>query len=137
MATRQEVEQIVTTVGAWEGITSTPHRFGGVEFNLGKVEIGHIHSSGMVDIPFTRKLREALVAQGDAELHHLLSDSGWITFHVRQPQDVAQAIRLYRLSYLQKGKRRGHAVDMDAELTTLGFGAAVTAALSSQSRTEA
>ena len=123
MQTRNDVKNIIDAVSAWDGITSATHRFGGVEFNLGKVEIGHIHSNGMVDIPFTRKLREVLVAQGDAQPHHLLADSGWITFLVRQPQDVTQALRLYRLSYLQKGKRRGHSLDVESELTTLNFGA--------------
>jgi hypothetical protein len=122
MQLRNDVKTIVDTVGAWEGIAHESHRFGGVQFNMGKVEIGHIHSNGMVDIPFTRKLREVLVAQGDAQPHHFLVDSGWITFMIRQPQDVAQAIRLYRLSYLQKGKRRGQVADIAAELVTLGFG---------------
>lgn len=125
MQLRNDVKTIVDAVGAWDGIASESHRFGGVQFNMGKVEIGHIHANGMVDIPFTRKLREVLVAQGDAQPHHFLADSGWITFMIRQPQDVAQAMRLYRLSYLQKGKRRGQVADIDAELATLGFGDAV------------
>jgi hypothetical protein len=118
---RSDVNTIIETVTQWDGITAQPHRFGGVEFNLGKVEIGHIHAHGLVDIPFTRKLRESLVAHGDAQPHHMLHDSGWISFYLRQPDDVAQALRLYRLSYLQKGSRRGRTLDVGAELATLKF----------------
>jgi hypothetical protein len=129
---RDDVEQIVSTVSAWEGIEALPHRFGGVEFSLNGVEIGHIHSNGMVDIPFTRRIREQLVSAGEAGLHHLLRDSGWITLYVRRPEDVAQALRLYRLSYLHKRYRRP-ADRQDgtfaAELGRLGFGAAVLESL--------
>jgi hypothetical protein len=125
---RDDVQQIVNTVSAWERIEPLPHRFGGVEFSLNGVEIGHIHSNGMVDIPFTRRIREQLVSAGEAGLHHLLRDSGWITFYVRRPDDVAQALKLYRLSYLHKRYRRP-ADRQDgtfaAELGKLGFGAAV------------
>jgi Ni,Fe-hydrogenase I large subunit len=126
---RHDVQTIIEQVQAWQGVETAPHRFGGVEFNLGKVEVGHIHSNGMVDIPFTRKLREQLVAQGEAQPHHLLAESGWITFHLRTPQDVAQALRLYRLSYVQKGSRRGYDINVQDELTQLGFSNDVNALL--------
>lgn len=128
-------DEIVRAVMAWEDVTAAPHRFGGVEFNYGKVEIGHIHGSRMVDIPFTRRIREILVAQDEAERHHLLQDSGWISFYLRGPDDVAQAIRLYRLSYLQKRGRRDRAFreevlskELDALALTPALRAAVTGA---------
>jgi hypothetical protein len=103
---REFVRHIVDTVSSWDGIETAPHRFGGIEFRLGAVEVGHIHSNAMVDIPFTVRLRERLVAGSEAGLHHLLPDTGWITFYVRTETDVAQALRLYRLSYIHKRYRR-------------------------------
>jgi Family of unknown function (DUF5519) len=101
------VENFTKTVSQWEQVAATPHRFGGTEFNIGKVEIGHIHhSNGMVDIPFTVKVREVLVAEGLAGYHHLLTDSGWITYFVRDENSLQHAIWLMRLSYLQKASRR-------------------------------
>lgn len=105
---REWVEQVIHTVSTWDGVTVEPHRFGGREFKLGKVEVGHIHSHGMVDIPFTRRIREVLVAENHAEPHHLLVESGWITFYMRQPEDVTHALWLYRLSYIQKSYRRAN-----------------------------
>ena len=71
------------------------------------MEIGHIHNyNGMVDIPFTVKVREVLVKEGLADYHHLLKDSGWITYFVRDENSLQHAIWLMRLSYLQKTSRR-------------------------------
>jgi hypothetical protein len=125
---RADVEAVVREVSGWEGINASPHRFGGVEFTLGKVEVGHIHGNGMVDIPFTRALREALVADGEAEHHHVLPDSGWISFYLNHTGEVADAIRLFKLSYLQKTRRRGSTSPQEgfeAALAALGFGARV------------
>jgi hypothetical protein len=120
-----ESQRVIAVVSSWDSIEAQPHRFGGIEFTLGKVEVGHIHvESGLVDIPFMKRTREALVADGEAELHHILPESGWISFWMRGDQDVAQAIRLYRLSYLMKTYRRDHAIPQ-AELDALHFSAAV------------
>ncbi len=122
-------QRVIDAVSAWNGIEARPHRFGGVEFVLGNVEVGHIHvDSGLVDIPFTKRTREALVADGEAELHHILPESGWISFWMRGDQDVDQAVRLYRLSYLMKTYRRDHAIPA-AELDALHFSPAVIESL--------
>lgn len=91
--------QIVQTLLAWEGVTQHPHRFGGVEFRLGSREIGHIHGDWLVDIPFPTKVRDEVVASGQAEAHHILPDSGWISRYLRQPGDLETAIALLRRSY--------------------------------------
>jgi hypothetical protein len=127
------VKSIVDEVSAWDGMTTAPHRFGGVEFKLGNVEIGHIHSNGMVDIPFTVKTRAALVGEGATGLHHLLHESGWTTFYVRSADDAAHALRLYRLSYLHKQARRPSERTSGAyveAVAALGFGAGVRASVS-------
>ncbi len=108
-------------ISAWDGVQAAPHRFGGVEFQWGGVEIGHIHRGGMVDIPFTRRIREALVAAHITELHHLLPETGWITFHIRTPQDIDTVRTLMRLSYLQKRRRRLPQGDFAAEMASLAL----------------
>jgi hypothetical protein len=121
---RQDVQALIERISELDGIVTHPHRFGGIEFNYGKVEIGHVHSNGMVDIPFTRSLREHLVADNEAELHHLLQDSGWITFFVHQDGDVENAVRLFELSYLQKTAKRNPDLDhatIKNRLTELNF----------------
>ena len=101
---------IVQKLLAWEGVTQHPHRFGGIEFRLGTREIGHIHGDWLVDIPFPTKVRDEIVASGQAEAHHILPNSGWISRYLRQPGDLETAITLLGRSYAialnQYSKRR-------------------------------
>jgi Luciferase len=86
---------------AWPTISVHPHRFGGKEFLFGSAEVGHMHEGGIVDIPFPRAVRNALLAAGLAEQHHWVPNSGWITFHVRDEDNLSHALWLLRLSYLR------------------------------------
>ena len=58
-------------ISQWPHVSVHSHRFGGREFQFGKAEIGHIHIGGVVDIPFTRPIHDALLSEGLAENHHL------------------------------------------------------------------
>lgn len=91
-------ETITRAVSAWEGVTVQPHRFG-VEYVIGKREIGHIHGDQVVDIPFPKKVRDEIVQAGRAQAHHILPESGWISFYLGQPEDVEQAIALLSENY--------------------------------------
>lgn len=92
-------ERIAQAVLAWPGVEQAPHRFGGIEFRLVKRELGHLHGNALVDLPFPRKVRDELVAQGRARPHHVLPDSGWVSFWIESPEDVEHAITLFRLAY--------------------------------------
>jgi hypothetical protein len=70
-------EQVTTEVLSWDGVTSASHRFGGVEFLLGKREIGHLHGDRLADLPFPRRVRDELVESGRAKPHHVMPQSGW------------------------------------------------------------
>ena len=91
--------QIHEAVLAWEGVTAHPHRFGGTEYRLGRREIGHIHGNQLVDIPFPKKVRDEIVAAGQAEVHHILPESGWVSCYLRHPNDVDGVISLIRRSF--------------------------------------
>jgi hypothetical protein len=88
-------------VSAWPQISVHPHRFGGREFRFGSAEVGHVHAGGVVDIPFPRLIRDRLLAEGLAEEHRWVPNSGWLTFHVRSEEDLRHALWLMRLSYLR------------------------------------
>lgn len=99
---------IEEAVLGWTGATSHPHRFGGVEFRLGKVELGHLHGDRLADLPFPTKLRNELVEHGRARPHHVLPSSGWVSRSISDASDVAEVIALFRLNYdrLQASKSR-------------------------------
>ena len=91
--------RIEREVGSWEGVTTHAHRFGGVEFRLGRREIGHLHGERWVDLPFQKTIRDMLVETGRAQPHHVLPETGWVSRQIRSDVDVAGVIELFRLSY--------------------------------------
>jgi hypothetical protein len=80
-------------------VSEGTHRFGGIEFRLGRRELGHLHGETLADLPFPRRVRDELVAEGRAAPHHVLPDSGWVSRRVRGPEDVAAVVELFRMSY--------------------------------------
>ena len=96
----ESVQQaIVRQVSAWPGVTTGPHRFGGVELRYGRRELGHVHGNKLVDLPFPLLIREQLVAAGKAEPHHVHPESGWVSVFVREQADVERVVELFRLNY--------------------------------------
>jgi hypothetical protein len=85
--------RIEQEVGSWEGVSVHPHRFGGVEFRLGRRELGHIHTGGWADLPFTRRIRAMLVETGRAEPHRF-GVAGWVSATLDD-----ETVELFRLSY--------------------------------------
>ena len=95
-STREKIEREVT---GWPGVEGRPHRFGGVEFRVNGHEIEHLHGSRLADLPFPVRVRRELVAAGKAQLHHVLPQTGWVSYPIRQPEDVDGALELFRLNY--------------------------------------
>ena len=95
------LKKLEEEVGLWTNISVHPHRFGGQEFLFGAAEVGHVHATGIVDIPFPRSVRDALLADGLAEEHHWVPNSGWITFRIRSEEDLQHAVWLMRMSYIR------------------------------------
>ncbi len=91
--------QIEREVGSWDGVTVSAHRFGGVEFRVGRRELGHLHGSYLADLPFPVPVRKQLVAAGKAETHHILPASGWVSYRIGSERDVPSVVALFRLNY--------------------------------------
>ena len=99
MSIRGAQSAITKMVTSWSGVTVQSHRFGGVEYVIGKREIGHIHGDHLVDIPFPKKVRDEILAAGRAQPHHILPETGWVSFYIREENDVEKAITLLHESY--------------------------------------
>ena len=93
------MHQVETVILAWPGVTTKVHRFGGTEFNWGRREIGHLHGHGLLDIPFTRPLRDEAVQSGRAWPHHIFPRSAWVSVYLRSEEDVPNAVELLRRNY--------------------------------------
>src|ERR1041384_8810768 len=99
-------EAIVREVAAWPGVTTGKHRFGGTEFRFGRRELGHLHGSRLADLPFPVSIRKELIAARRADPHHILPESGWVSFRIRGDADADAAIELFRLNYERPWLRR-------------------------------
>jgi predicted DNA-binding protein (MmcQ/YjbR family) len=99
MTVQNAAERIKREVLSWEYTQAHPHRFGGTEFRIGKRELGHIHGNTLLDIPFPKRIRDELVETGKAQAHHMLPESGWVSFYIREPGDEERAIELLKRSY--------------------------------------
>jgi hypothetical protein len=112
MELHQTLITLIEQISQWSGITTHPHRFGGTEFRwhqpekeyhakhlLGK-EIGHVHEFGVLDILFTKALREQLVTEGKVRKHHYVPDSGWTSYHLRSSDALQHALWLLTLSQI-------------------------------------
>jgi hypothetical protein len=95
------LKKLEDEISMWPKVSVHSHRFGGREFRFGSAEVGHVHTGGIVDIPFPRLIHDALLAGGLAEEHHWVPNSGWITFRVRTEDDLKHVVWLLRLSYLR------------------------------------
>jgi hypothetical protein len=111
MAVSGAAQRIQTELLSWPHVEAHPHRFGGTEYRIGKRELGHIHGDRLVDIPFPTKIRDEVVAAGQAEPHHLLPDTGWVSLYLREAADVDRALVLFRRSFDLAIKQKGLALE--------------------------
>ena len=58
-----------------------------------------MHGDHLVDIPFPTRVRDEIVAAGAAKPHHILPETGWVSFYVREDPDIERAITLLKRSY--------------------------------------
>jgi luciferase-like monooxygenase len=100
------LEKVKNELLSWPGVKSKSHRFGGTEFDLNGREMGHMHGSSWADLPFPMDMRKDLVEKGMASPHHILPNSGWVTFHIRSEEDVETLIRLFKMQYERLGDKK-------------------------------
>jgi hypothetical protein len=95
------IDALEMEINSWPGVSVGLHKYGGLQFNYHHKEIGHIHGNGLLDIRFSRAVKAKLLADGKVINHHVFTDSGWISFYVRNADDQQYAIILLNLAYRQ------------------------------------
>lgn len=91
--------QIERELTSWPGVSTGDTGRDGLQFNYGRIELGHLHGSSFADLPFPKTIHDELIAQGRATIHQPLPDSGWVRRHMRGQADVADVIELFRINY--------------------------------------
>jgi len=95
----QTIEEIEKEISEWQGVQVGLHKYGGLEFRFNNREFGHIHSNGILDILFTRAIKEKVIQAYHAKEHHVFPLSGWISFYINSISDKEYALELLKLSY--------------------------------------
>jgi len=98
------IDTIHDEVLSWDGIKECRHKYGGMQFDCYGKEIGHIHGNGILDILFSKKIKEQLLAEGKIKDHHIFANTGWISFYITKKEDAAYAIKLLGLSWSKINK---------------------------------
>ena len=92
------MSEVEAQVRQWPGMRTGVHRLGGIGFFFRGKESGHIHGNGLLDCFVGRLNREELVRDGRALPHHIFPRSGWISFWIRDEEDVRPALELIRIA---------------------------------------
>lgn len=104
---------IAHTVSQWPGVTTDDNGRMGVEFRVGKVELGHIHGHHIVHMPMPKRTRDELVNAGHAMPHPVMPHSGWIQILIAAPEDTDNALELFRQNY-ERARNRVNVYSMTA-----------------------
>ncbi len=96
---------VIREVSSWKGVSVGEHSIGGIEFRVGRRELGHLHKT-IADLPFPRRVRDELVATGRARPHHVTPNSGWVTVPMTTVSEVAGVVKLCRQNYERATSRR-------------------------------
>ena len=99
-------KRIADELLSWPGVDAVPHRFGGIEFRIGRRQLGHLHGDRIADLPLPRALRDELIAAGRARVHQWRPDSGWVTIDIGTEAGVYDVIELMRRGYQRTIRRR-------------------------------
>lgn len=95
----------IREVSSWAGVRVGDRGIGGIEFRVGRRELGHLHKT-FADLPFPRGVRDEMVRTGRAQPHHVAPDSGWVTVPMTTAAEVAAVVQLLRQNYERAARRQ-------------------------------
>lgn len=100
----RQMSEYVKTLKKWEGISTSYHRYGGIEFRVNGIEIGHIHGNGLVDLHLNKTLANYCIQRKLSEPHHVQQSSGWISYYISPKGNLDMLLQLSQIAYQLKAK---------------------------------
>ena len=101
MKSRRELQQeLQQRILSLQGVTE--RQKAGIHedaFFVGRTMFMHIHSHGHCDIRLAREDQERVLAEGKARSHRWAPEQGYVTFVVRNENDLAPAMELIQMSH--------------------------------------
>ncbi len=93
------LDEIEQEVLSWQGTSIGIHKYGGVQFNNGDKELGHVHGNGLLDVLLSRNRKSELMQLYHLNDHHVFKNSGWVSFLIKTEEDKQIAILLLKNVY--------------------------------------
>src|SRR5205809_5709144 len=101
MKSKQEPHQeLRTRILNLNGVTERPNA--GIHedaFFVGRTMFMHIHGYGHCDIRLSKAEQERVLAQGNAQPHRWAPEAGYVTFLLRDQEDLEPAVDLIQMSH--------------------------------------
>jgi len=101
MKSRRELQQeLQQRILSLQGVTERQNA--GIHedaFFVGRTMFMHIHSHGHCDIRLAREDQQRVLAEGKARSHRWAPERGYVTFVVRNENDLAPAMELIQMSH--------------------------------------
>ncbi len=101
MKSRRELQQeLQQRILSLQGVTE--RQKAGIHedaFFVGRTMFMHIHGHGHCDIRLAREDQERVLAEGKARSHRWAPEQGYVTFVVRNENDLAPAMELIQMSH--------------------------------------
>ncbi len=72
-----------------DGVRVVYHKYGGLEYRKNNREICHMHGDGLIDIRTTRAQKKEGLTSGYARNHHVLPETGMISFQIENEDSLA------------------------------------------------
>jgi hypothetical protein len=92
-------QKIVDDFTSWPGVTTSGNQLQGVEFQLGLVQFGHLHSFEVAHLPVSTDIYPVLIGSGAAKPHPVFTNSNWVEVPMSTPDEGERLIALFRLNY--------------------------------------
>ena len=80
------------------------HRYGGLEFTIKHAEICHLHGDGLLDVLLNHQKAKELIENTEATQHHVIKNSGWISYQICKTSDLKEVIGIINQAILLRGK---------------------------------
>ena len=61
--------------------------------------LAHLHGERLADLPFPIEVRKELVASRRALPHHIYPESGWVSYWIRNSDDIPAVVDLFKIQY--------------------------------------
>lgn len=81
-------------------MTLAEGRFHSTRFLVGRRELGHVHGSGILDMPLPKPMKAELIERGEAIAHRYTPpNSGWVTIELDDEPAIGRALDLLHERY--------------------------------------